>query len=102
MAPTAADIEAAFQPTIRPGQAFALPSEHHLTLSGDYTLPAGTYRVDFVCAGEVDYRIDDQSGRRNGKCVTTGVSNSVTEPIVVGPGTLGIAIVAGTVDVKLK
>ena len=100
--PTAADYARAMAPTIRPGEAFKLPSEHHLTLSGDYTLPGGCYRVDFVCAGEVDYRIDDQSGKRNGRCVTTGVSNSATEPGVVGPGLLGIAIVSGTIDVKLK
>ena len=87
--PTAADYARAMAPTIR-------------TLSGDYTLPGGTYRVDFVCAGEVDYRIDDQSGKRNGRCVTTGVSNSAAEPGVVGPGLLGIAIVSGTIDVKLK
>ena len=101
--PTMADrIEAAFQPTIRPGEAFKFPSEHHLTLSGDYGLPSGTYQVVFTCAGEVDYRIDDRAGRRNGKCLTTGVSNSVTESNVAGPGTLGIAIVRGEVDVKVR
>lgn len=98
----AEQIEASYQPTIRPGQTFTLPSEHHVTLSGDYGLPSGTYQVLFVCAGEVDYRVDDRGGRRNGKCLTTGVSNSVTESNVLGPGTLGIAIVRGTIDVKVR
>jgi hypothetical protein len=102
--PTADDYAHAGDPTIRPGQAFKFPSENHLTMSGDYTLPGGTYTVDFGCGGEVDYRIDDQSGRRNGKCVVTGVSNTATEPNVVGPGTLGIAIVTqgAFVNVTLK
>ena len=95
-------INAAGDPTIRPGQSFKFPSEHHLTLSGDYGLPSGTYQVIFTCAGVVDYRIEDRNGLRNGRCQTTGVSNSVTEPNVVGPGTLGIAIVDGIVDVRLR
>jgi hypothetical protein len=104
VAPTDEDYAHANDPTIRPGQAFRFPSENHVTLPGDYTLPSGTYRVDFGCAGEVDYRIDDQSGRRNGKCVQTGLSNTASEPSVTGPGTLGIAIVTqgAFVNVTLK
>ena len=63
-----------------------------MTLSGDYGLPAGRYAVVFTCFGEVDYRIDEASTRRNGKCKATGLSNSVTEHGVSGPATLGIAI----------
>jgi hypothetical protein len=101
--PTMAErIAESYQPTIRPGETFKFPSEHHLTLSGEYGLPPGMYRVEFTCAGEVDYRIDDREGRRNGKCLTTGVSNSVTEWNVAGPGALGIAIVRGDVDVKVR
>ena len=79
-------------PSLRPGQSFGRESGHHLTLSGDYGLPAGTYAVVFTCFGEVGYRIDTQSGTRNGKCKVTGLSNSVIEHGISGPGTLGIAI----------
>jgi hypothetical protein len=84
-------------PSIRPGQTFRPEAGHHITLSGDYGLPGGTYAVVFTCFGEVDYRIEDRNGQRNGKCKVTGVSNSVTEHRVTGPATLGIAI--GTLTV---
>src|SRR3982750_3612771 len=84
-------------PSIRPGQTFRPEGGHHITVSGDYGLPAGTYAVVFTCFGEVDYRIEDRNGQRNGKCKVTGTSNSVTEHGVTGPAVLGIMISTLTV-----
>jgi hypothetical protein len=88
--PDADAIARSFEPTIRPDEAFKWPSEHHVTLSGEYRLPAGSYQVDFTCTGEVHYRIDERAGTRHGKCVVTGLSNRTVEPSVVGPGILAI------------
>jgi len=74
--------------------------EHRRMVATDSLLgvghPARRYRDAFALARW------GLSGQRNGKCVTTGQSNSVTEPGVVGPGTPGIAVVRGTIDMKLK
>ena len=92
--PTAADIENASRATINPGGTIGVGSDHHITASGDYGLPAGTLTVLFGCAGEVNYRIDERDGHsRYGKCKTTGVSNTASETSVAGPGTLALAIV---------
>jgi hypothetical protein len=102
VSPTAADYARALEPTIRPGETFRFPSEHHLTLSGSYGLPTGAFQLVFVCTDEAGYQIDVQAGRKNGTCARTGTSNSITEQGVIGPGTLTITIVAGTIDVMVK
>ena len=107
VAPTAEDYAHASDPTILPGQVFKIPSDHLIQISGDCRLPQGTYRIDYNCSGAADYRIDDQSGSRTGRCdFRTGV-NTGTVSNVVGPGTLGVALVTdaigtGTFTVHLR
>jgi hypothetical protein len=103
MAPTAED----YAPSILPGQVFKIPSDHLLEISGDYRLPQGTYRIDYNCSGAADYRIDDQSGSRTGRCDSRTGVNTGTVSNVVGPGTLGVALVTdaigtGTFTVHLR